>query len=430
MKRKLGKFETASAISGENAAWNIVGVLLIEGLPSIENIRQSLDILQKRHPFLSVRLVKQDGNHFFESGEIASIPLNAINRESNDHWIIIAEDELNYKFDHLQGPLIRFNFLTDGQRNGEFILTVHHSIVDGTSVENLLHELIDLCSKMESGLELKEIKTQQPLAPVEDFFPSEFRGTNLRWKSAVYFSKQMGAELKYQLDLRGKRKPPIDTDARGKIILIQTPKETTSLLAQRARKERVTINGIVNAAVLMSVREHLYGGAEMPYRYMCMADLRPYVTPVPPVDHIGCYISPMRYTVQIHADDNLWSLAYRITEQIYQSSKSGEKFLASVMAEQFLRMTCGLKRFRMSTTAISYGGSSTRLRESYGPFKVKALRGFVSNFGLGPEFSGRVALNEDELWWDMLYLDSDMDHEGAKLISNGIEMILDQALLD
>jgi hypothetical protein len=36
MKRKLGKFETAAAISGEYATFNIVGVLLIEGLPSVE----------------------------------------------------------------------------------------------------------------------------------------------------------------------------------------------------------------------------------------------------------------------------------------------------------------------------------------------------------------------------------------------------------
>lgn len=430
MKRNLGKFETAAAISGEHAVWNIVGVLLIEGLPSIETIRQALDILQAKHPFLNVRLIKQDGNHFFESGGIDSIPLNVIDRESSDHWVNVAEDELNYKFDHLQGPLIRCNFVTDGQKYGEFILTAQHSIVDGTSVENLLHELLDLCAKIDSGVKPEGIKAQQPLAPVEKFFPSEFQGAKLRWKSAAYFSKQMGGELKYQLDLRGKRKPPINTDARGKIILIQTPKETTSLLAQRARKERMTLNGIVNAAVLLSVREHLYGGAEMPYRYMCMADLRPYLTPVPPVDQMGCYISPLRYTVQIHADDNLWSLASRITEQIYQSSKRGEKFLASVMAEQFLGMTFGLKRFRMATTAISYGVSSTRMRDSYGPIKVKALRGFVSNFGLGPEFSGRVALNEDELWWDMIYLDSDMDYEGAKMISKGIERILDQALLD
>jgi len=428
MKRKLGKFETAAAISGEHATWNIVGVLIIEGLPAVETIRQALDILQNRHPFLNVRLIKQGGNHFFESGEIASIPLNVVDRESNDHWVNVAEDGLNHKFDHLQGPLIRCDFLTDGQRKGEFILTAQHSIVDGASVENLLHELFDLCAKLESGIELEGIKTLQPLASVEEFFPSEFRGPSLRWKTAAYFLKQMGGEFKYQLDLRGKRKPPIDIDARGKIILIQTPKETSSLLAQRARKERVTLNSVVNAAVLLSVREHLYGGAHMPYRYMCMADLRPYVTPVPPVDQMGCYISPLRYTVQIHADDNLWSLASRITEQIYQSSKRGEKFLASVMAEQFLGMTFGLKRFRMATTAISYGGSSTRIRDSYGPFKVKALRGFVSNFGLGPEFSGRVTLNQDELCWDMLYLDSDMDQEGAELISKGIEKTLDQAL--
>lgn len=429
MNRKLGKFETAAAISGEYATFNIVGALLIEGLPSVETVRQALDLLQKRHPFLSARMLVQGGSRVFELGELGSIPLKVIERRHDEHWVEVAEDELNHKFDHQRGPLAQFAFLTDGQKSGEIILNAQHSIVDGVSVENILHELMDHCARIESG-EAPEITDPiPPLGPVEELFPGEFQGTRLGWKSAAYFLKQMGDEFRYQLNLLGKRKPPIKTDARGKIILIKTPKEITSRLAQQARQKRVTINSVVNAATLLSVREHLYAGAAMPYRYMCMADLRPYVTPVPAVDQIGCFISPLRYTIRIHADDDLWSLAHRISQQIYQSSKKGEKYLASVMAEQFLRMTFGLNRFRMSTTAISYSGASSRLLETYGSFRVRELRGFVSNFGQGPEFSGRVALNEDELWWDMLYMDSDMDQAGAKVIAEGIGKILEQATL-
>jgi hypothetical protein len=60
MKRKLGKFETAAALSGEHAVWNIVGVVLLEEMPPAEIVRQALDSLQNRHPFLGVRLIKED----------------------------------------------------------------------------------------------------------------------------------------------------------------------------------------------------------------------------------------------------------------------------------------------------------------------------------------------------------------------------------
>lgn len=430
MKRQLGKFETAAALSGEYGAWNIVGVLLIEGLPSVDTVRQSLDLLQKKHPFLSAHMLKQGRNKFFMSGEPGPISLKIIEREHDEHWVAVAEEELNHQFDHQHGPLIQSVFLTDAHTKGEIILTAQHSIVDGTSVENLLHELMDLCARIESGDTPEITEFIPPLAPVEEFFPGDFQGASLGRKTAAYFLKQMGDEFRYQFDLLGKRKPPITPGARGKIILIKTNKEITSRLARMARQERVTINSIVNAATLLSVREHLYAGAVMPYRYMCMADLRPYVTPVPSVDQMGCFISPLRYTIRIHADDDLWSVAGRISQQIYQSSTKGEKYLASVMAEQFLRMTFGLNRFRMSTTAISYSGSSSRLQEAYGNFRVREVRGFVSNFSQGPEFSGRVVLNEDELWWDMLYMDSDMDLEGAQAIAEGIDRILSQATLN
>lgn len=428
MKRKLGKFETAAALSGEHAVWNIVGVLLLEGLPSAESIREALDSLQKRHPFLRARLIKEGRNHYFVSGEVSAIPLQMIDRESDDHWVGIAEDGLNHKFDHHQGPLMKCSYLTDSTNKGEIILTAQHSIVDGTSIENLFHELLDLCEKMVSSSDIEGFDPLEPLASVEEFFPDQFKGLSLNAKSSSYFVNQMADEFKYQLDLRGKRKPPINTMAQGRIILIHTPEDLVSRLVKRARKERVTLNSVVNAAVLLSVRKHLYHGTVMPFRYMAMADLRPYLNPVPPMNEMGCFISPLRYTIRVSADDDLWSLAQRINEQIYQSTKGGEKYLASAMAEQFMRMTFGLKRFRMCTTAISYGGSSTRTRMSYGPFTIRAIRGFVSNFGLGPEFSGRVGLYNGELWWDMLYLDSDMDKERAQVISDEIETIIHQAI--
>jgi hypothetical protein len=430
MERKLGKFETAAAISGEYAIWNIVGIALLEGAPSPDIISQALDVLQNRHPFLRVRLVKKKGKHYFESGGIAAIPLIVIDREENDHWVAVAEDGLNYQFDHPNGPLVQCTYQKSGANRCEIILTAQHSIVDGTSVENLLHELISICSKIVSGTDITDFEPYIPLPPVEAVFPAGFRGNDLNRKTLAYLFKQMGDEFRYQLGLIGKRKPPIDTKTRGRILQFTTPADSTTRLVQKARSEKVTLNSTVNAALLLSVRKHLYNQADGLYRYMSMADLRPYLDPVPPEDQMGCYISPLRYTVRIYAGDDLWSLAHRINQQIYQSSKKGEKFLASVMAEGFLRMTFVLKKYRMSTTAVSYGGSLSRSVLTYGPYTIKAIRGFVSNFGLGPEFSGRVGLYGDELWWDMLYLDADMDQTKARLITAEISRILEQAVIE
>jgi hypothetical protein len=427
MRRELGKFETAAALSGEYAIWNIVGVLLLDVLPTPEIIRQALNILQDRHALLNVRLIIEKGRHYFESGDVSEIHMEILDCESDNHWVQKAEDELNYKFNHPTGPLLKCTVLKKDDGVGEIILAAQHSIVDGASMEILFHELMDISAKIESGSEITGYDSLEPLPPMEQFFPPGFQGFGLSRKTLGYFLRQMGDEFKYQFSLRRKRKPPINLNPRGRIIQIQTPKVTTALLASRARKERVTLNSITNAAVLLSVQKHLYAGEEMSYRYMSMADMRPYLDPVPSSDQVVSYISPLRYTIRILAGDDLWSLTHRINEQIYTSAKRGEKFLASVMAQQFLRMTFTLKKFRMCTTAISYGGAS-KFKGEYGPYKIKGLRGFVSNFGLGPEFSGRVEMHDDELWWDMIYLDSDMDHEGAQQIANDVSRILEQAV--
>jgi hypothetical protein len=430
MERKLGKFETAAAISGEYAIFNIVGVVLLEGAPSPEILNQALTVLQNRHPFLRVRLVKKMGKHYFESGGISAIPLSVVDREDDDHWVAVAEDGLNYKFDHLDGPLVQCTYLKGEVNRCEIILTAQHSIVDGTSVENLLDEMISICSKIVSGTKIEDFEPYPPMPPVEMVFPAGFRGFDLNRKTLGYLLKQMGDEFGYQLGLIGKRKPPINTKTWGRIIQFTTSGDTPARLVRKSRKVKVTLNSALNAALLLSVRKHLYNEAAGLYRYMSMADLRPYLDPVPPDYQVGCYISPLRYTIRVHVGDDLWSLARRINNQIYQSSKKGEKFLASVMAEGFLRMTFVLEKFRMSTTALSYGGSSSRSVHTYEPYRIRAIRGFVSNFGLGPEFSGRVGLYGDELWWDMLYLETDMNQTMGLLITEEISRMLQHAVIE
>lgn len=93
-----------------------------------------------------------------------------------------------------------------------------------------------------------------------------------------------------------------------------------------------------------------------------------------------------------------------------------------------MRMTFALRKFRMCTTATSYAGASP-LKQSYGPYQVTGIRGFVSNFGLGPEYSAQVSLFNDELWWDILYLDTDMNHEQAQGIADEMRRLVEKAIL-
>ena len=80
----------------------------------------------------------------------------------------------------------------------------------------------------------------------------------------------------------------------------------------------------------------------------------------------------------------------------------------------------------MSTVAASYTGP-TNLPREIGRHRIEDLHAFVSNFGLGPEYTAQVRLFRGRLCWDVLYLDSDMDAEGAGKIARDILERLERA---
>ncbi|MCP4155651.1 MAG: hypothetical protein GY757_48450 [bacterium] len=81
----------------------------------------------------------------------------------------------------------------------------------------------------------------------------------------------------------------------------------------------------------------------------------------------------------------------------------------------------------MGTTALSYTGA-LNLETYYGDIKVRGLHAFVSNFGLGPEYTAQVRIFDNCFYWDILYLDSDMDEKLAGVLAAEIEALLKEII--
>jgi hypothetical protein len=154
---------------------------------------------------------------------------------------------------------------------------------------------------------------------------------------------------------------------------LQIPEELIEPFAQRARREGVTLNSALNAALLLSLNRHLYAGQGLPMRTFAFANLRPYVEPPLTTEHLACYISMLRYTVHVEGDGDFWSMARELHAKIHSSFKSGDKFIASIMAEPLMKMVTGLKAFRMSAGALNYNGV-VPVQTGYGESKCRRAR--------------------------------------------------------
>lgn len=92
-----------------------------------------------------------------------------------------------------------------------------------------------------------------------------------------------------------------------------------------------------------------------------------------------------------------------------------------------MRMLFRFKSFRMANTAMSFTGP-VMVEKNYGKIEVRDIHGFASNFVVGPEYSALVRLFDDHIYWDFLYLDSDMDYEQASVIADEIHTILESVV--
>jgi Condensation domain len=428
LKRELGTLERALLIADQHAPFHIVSILHLENAPPPHILKQSLQILQNRHPFLRSRLLQEKGNYYFARLVEPPLPFYFFPRWNADHWIYIAEVELGKRIDALTGPLFRCTYLySEADERGDIIFAFFHPIVDASSASQFLHELLSVCASFmdQKTVSLYELPSTPP---AESRFPAAFRGLPLTLNQVRYAFQQMIDEFVYRMQTRGKRIPPVHNhSSQGHILSIQVPEDLTESLAQHARKEGMTLNSVLNAAMLLAVNRHLYAGQQVPMRTFSFASLRPYVQPPLGDEDLACYISLLRYTVLVSGGVDFWSLARNLHKKIYSSLKSGDKFVAATLAEPLMKMVTSSKSFRMGSTALNYSGV-VPVQSVYGSMRVMGLHGLVSVYDLGPEFSAEAQIFKDQLFWDFMYLEADMSREEANAIVEEIKSILKAAL--
>ena len=428
MKRELGIFERAQLISDRYAPFHIVGVLRLESAPPSQIVRKALTILQKRHPFLSARLLHEKGRDYFATLVDPVLPFRNLPRWNDGHWQQTTEVELTNRIDAVNGPMFRCTYLySESQPRAEIILAISHFIADSASATHLLNELMTICASLYDGMPVS-VSELSPAPTLESCFPAAYKGLRLTLRTLGYALAQMGDEIAYRMQTRGRRIPPLHKKtSRGHTLSIQIPEEIIEPFAQHARKEGVTLNSALNAALLLAVNRHLYDGDEIPMRTFSFADMRPHVEPPLHAENLGLYISMMRYTVNVKGDMDFWLLARDLHQKIYASLKSGDKYVAASMAESLMKMVIKMKAFRLCASAVNYGGVIP-VQGRYGRIKVLGVHGFVSAYEFGPELASQAQYFNKQLFWDFIYLEEDMDQGMAKAVVEEIEGIMNSAI--
>lgn len=433
-QRYLGAFETAQALTDSYYSFNVTAILRLENGPTPEKIQKALDILQKQNPALNVKLLKDKKGFAFHSGDIPAIPFKSLRRNSDNHWREITEEELVTKIDSASGPLARCTVLYEtgpgGNVSTEIIITFLHVIADAISGYYFLHRLLTLSTAEDiekiAGEDIPEnIKLREP---TESFFPSQYRGFRKRLSVIPFFLRQMADEICYKWKRRGQPsdKKKINPDARCRILDIHLSEEQSKRLAQRARKERVTLYNTLSTAMLLAVRKHRYPDIDIPHYLFSFADFRPFIQPSMDEKYLGSYSTMLRHTFTPGHNGYFWARVRRLNRLTLECYKRGDKYLFSLVSPFIIKTVTGMRNQRMGTSALSYTGP-TGLDTFYGDTKVNLLHTYVTNFDIGPEYAAQSRWFNEKIHLDIMYLDTDMDEAEAKKIADEIIYILEQA---
>ncbi|MFC1936345.1 condensation domain-containing protein [Chloroflexota bacterium] len=425
MERKIGKFETAPAVANDFACFNLVGILKLEHAPSAEIVQKSLDILQNHHPALRTRINKIKDSYRFSDQAIQKIPLKVEERTDDNQWIPKVESYLNNPVDWAAGPLLNCTYLKNSNPPGvaEIIFAFHHSIVDANSLVIFLEDFLNICAAQQAGVPIEGYGGYPALPAVEDMFPRLYKGLPMVFRTMGFMMRQMASEMVIMWKTKGKRKPPLDLDSVAHVLTMTLDEEDTTALVKSVRKHKVTLNSVQHAAILTATWKHLYEEDSIPAKHILFQNLRPYLSPPLEEDVLGSYIAMIQLVIELDSKRDFWDLSREINQAVYSTGKSGDKFISANLSGALLKMLFRFKSFRMALTAMNYSGAIS-LQKNYGDIKVVDVHGFSSNFGLGPEFSAQTLMYKGKLYWNIVYLDTDMNGETAQAITDEIKYIL------
>ncbi len=440
MGRKLGAFESALTLSDEHAPLNVVAVLRLATGPSPEALRWALDALRRRHPLLRARITKRGGGYVFDRGRGDAVALRLAERDGSRAWVREVEAELGERIDLARAP-IRCVYLASGSEC-EIVLTFHHAIMDAASAINLCRELLAASAAADAGHD-PEIGEPLALLPAaEELFPPACQGWRRRLRIGRFVLRQLGAEVADRWRAGGAWHPPPPGATRSRILCFELSEAETASLVRRSRRRRLTLHSLFDAAILLAVARRLYPGRNLPLRHLTFANLRPYLRPPVAAANLGACFAMLRFSSTVAPDRGLWDLAQEINARVHAANRRGDKYAFSLTSAAVMRHLIRSGRERMAATAISYTGAvrlgpSSRRRADNaddasrqgragdeGRFPVQGLHAFVASFRLGPEYTAQVRLWAGRIWWDILYLEPDLDEAAAQGLADEIRSLL------
>jgi hypothetical protein len=364
MKRKMLFFERLMYVDGQTPV-NCVITARLRGNIVAGNLELALEKIQRKHPLLRASAIQEDGQpYFLLSSYPAKIPIQVIERHSDEHWRSITALEWKTPFNMIQGPLIRVVWIKSDAVS-ELMLTAHHCICDGASLIAIFREMLELIDRPDM-----QLVPYQPFQFPQDLIPQDVLSdlklaATIRVKAALF--------RLFALTIK-----TVKVNPAGEHYLIywRASAEESLALSQRCKMENTTPYAALCVAFLLAFRR--VNRARFKNKIMCPVNIRRFLTNIG-ADMMFNYAPTVPLGLGKDPQEEFWSSARRLKQSM---SKKIDRMNAyeHLMAAELLHSSIPklISLLRKSKGSYDFAFSNVGridIRENYKAFEVESFLG-------------------------------------------------------
>ncbi len=293
----------------------------VAGPLDIQLVKHACHHIRERHPSLRARIISAEGRpSFLFDAPLHDIPIHSFFELGRTNLHTVLEREMDTLFDaskHLWRVLL-ITDKADFQRH-YLLLSLHHSICDGTSAVRLARELVLCCTRILDG----ETPRLDPLplrAPLEELLVSEEH----RSKKASQAEGTAPGESRGGLMPFDEFQPPGRRHTRFRVHTLEAA--GTALLEEKCRRAGTRVHAALAASALMVMRKHF--GDDVRLSVDTPVNVRRLTGAGVGDDELWC----METLVSIPYEDvggrDLWQIARECGEKLALAASDGTRLVA------------------------------------------------------------------------------------------------------
>lgn len=384
INRKLGQLEETMEILNQRAkTWNLVTISRIQGNIQEIVLRQSLDIIQYRHPVLNSHIINSDNSYYFQPAGITKLPLQIVNIREGQEWEAVVNAEMNQVIDSSKYLLRVVLVKVLNQPNINYLITTtHHAITDGLSSIQLHSEILTYCQEITEGKSIPVVNTLEHIPPIEKLLPAWTNSfKNKLSRIALLLNIAFQKYLNPPKTLKVEKYVPI-SQRRCEIIHRQLSEESTQKFIQKCRQENTTVQSALCATLMLTVSKQINKIYEDNIKVSCLSyiDLRQRLKPTINAENMTVLATSLMGFYRIKNNISIWELARKIKNDLNKKINQGEIFNMIFLAKHMINFSLLFPNQVSATISVSNVGK-VNIPCVYGELELEEIS-FVGSHAL------------------------------------------------